>query len=124
MPFSRRRTIAASMSPFVSWSARFESIIPAPVRSRSSLTRVAAISAIRRLLRRHGRRIRLRSALGLRILTGRHRDGLALAFGIGLHLNAGLCDLDLRRGLRLGGRSTAVLLLREVARGHLLLALV
>src|SRR5437764_4064272 len=46
MPFSRRTRTAASMSPFVSWSARFESIIGAPVMSRSSLTRVAEISAI------------------------------------------------------------------------------
>src|SRR3989442_627035 len=47
MPFSRSRRTAASMSPFVSWSARLQSIIGAPVRSRSSLTSAAEISAIR-----------------------------------------------------------------------------
>src|SRR5215813_4959097 len=46
MPFSRNRRTAASMSPFVSCSARLLSIIGAPVRSRSSLTSAAAISAI------------------------------------------------------------------------------
>src|SRR5579862_4642722 len=53
IPFSRSRTIAASMSPFVSTSACLLAIIPAPVRSRSSLTSAAAISAIgdRHLLR-------------------------------------------------------------------------
>ena len=45
MPFSRRRTTAASMSPFVSCSARLQSIIPVPVRSRSSRTSWAEISA-------------------------------------------------------------------------------
>src|SRR5262245_10349546 len=46
MPFSRNSRTAASMSPFVSCSARLLSIIGAPVRSRSSLTSAAAISAI------------------------------------------------------------------------------
>src|SRR5579864_9407741 len=46
IPFSRRRTIAASMSPFVSCSACLQAMIPAPVRSRSSFTRLAEISAI------------------------------------------------------------------------------
>ena len=39
MPRSRRSRCAASRSPPVSSSARLQSIIPAPVRSRSSLTR-------------------------------------------------------------------------------------
>src|SRR5205807_3716863 len=50
MPFSRSRRTAASMSPFVSWSARLQSIIGAPVWSRSALTSAAEISAIRRHL--------------------------------------------------------------------------
>ena len=43
-PFSRRSLRAASRSPPVSSSARLQSIIPAPVCSRSSLTRLAEIS--------------------------------------------------------------------------------
>ena len=46
IPFSRRSVTAASRSPFVSSSARLQSIIPAPVFSRSSLTRVAEIAAL------------------------------------------------------------------------------
>ncbi len=46
IPRSRRRIRAASRSPSVSCSARLQSIIPAPVSSRSSLTRAAEISAI------------------------------------------------------------------------------
>src|SRR5436305_13137835 len=47
MPFSRRIRTAASMSPFASCRARLQSIIGAPVWSRSSLTSAAEISAIR-----------------------------------------------------------------------------
>src|SRR5437763_14300536 len=46
MPFSRRTRTAASMSPFVSCRARLQSIIGAPVWSRSSFTSAAEISAI------------------------------------------------------------------------------
>ena len=46
MPFSRRSVRAASRSPLVSCSARLQSIIPAPVSSRSSLTSAAEISVI------------------------------------------------------------------------------
>ena len=42
-PFSRRYFLAASRSPPVSSSARLQSIIPAPVASRSSLTALAEI---------------------------------------------------------------------------------
>src|SRR4029078_3647709 len=42
---SRRSVTAESRSPFVSSSARLQSIIPAPVLSRSSLTRCAEIAA-------------------------------------------------------------------------------
>src|ERR687891_572922 len=44
IPRSRRSVRAASRSPSVSTSARLQSIIPAPVRSRSSLTSAAGIS--------------------------------------------------------------------------------
>src|SRR5204863_9233719 len=103
MPRSRRRTIAASMSPFVSWRARLQSIIPAPVRSRSSLTSAAEISAIRLLLRPRDGRVRLRRALGLRILAGRHRDGLAdLVRPLDLDTRLRDLDLDLDLGLSRG----------------------
>src|SRR5436309_14554163 len=97
MPFSRRTRIAASMSPFVSCSARLQSIIGAPVRSRSSLTSAAEISAIGldllwQLLSRRGnllvprRRFRrsaaadglLRGLLRHRLLAGRHLLVVAL----------------------------------------------
>src|ERR1700761_4729610 len=45
-PFLRSQSIAASRSPAVSFSARLQSIMPAPVFSRRSLTRAAVISAI------------------------------------------------------------------------------
>ena len=45
-PFLRSQSTAASMSPSVSPSARLQSIIPAPVLSRNSLTSVAVTSAI------------------------------------------------------------------------------
>src|SRR5690606_37112015 len=45
-PLVRSQSIDASMSPFVSASAFLQSIMPAPVRSRSSLTRAAVISAM------------------------------------------------------------------------------
>src|SRR6266550_9385393 len=38
MPFWRNQSLAFSMSPFVASRARLESIIPAPVASRSALT--------------------------------------------------------------------------------------
>jgi hypothetical protein len=45
-PLARSQSIAASMSPWVSPSAFLQSIMPAPVRSRSSLTVAAVISAM------------------------------------------------------------------------------
>src|SRR5436309_11873592 len=94
MPFSRRTRTAASMSPFVSWSARFESIIGAPVMSRSSLTRVAEISAIGAHLLLNGLAL---LGHGLALL----RDGLAL-------LRDGLALL--RDGLLAGGHLLVVAL--------------
>ena len=43
MPLARSQSIAASMSPFVSESAFLQSIMPAPVLSRSSFTCAAEI---------------------------------------------------------------------------------
>src|ERR671915_378459 len=45
-PRSRRIRFAASRSPLLSWSAFLQSIIPAPVVSRSALTSLALTSAI------------------------------------------------------------------------------
>src|SRR4051794_2578787 len=45
-PFSRRSSVARTTSPSASISARLQSIIPAPVASRSSLTIAAVTSAI------------------------------------------------------------------------------
>src|SRR6266480_6405454 len=112
------------MSPFVSWSARLQSIIPAPVRSRSSLTSAAEISAIPLLLCRDDSRVGLRSAFALRVTAGRDGDGVALALRVRLDLHARLRHLDLGCRLGLGSGRTAVLLLCEVARRDLLLALV
>src|SRR3954454_23724533 len=94
MPFSRRTRTAASMSPFVSWSARLQSIIGAPVWSRSSFTSAAEISAI---------------GLGLlrdRLVARRHT--LVVALGYGLLVRA---LLAVARGSR-----------REVRRSRLLLS--
>src|SRR6266576_545132 len=66
MPFSRRTRTAASMSPFVSCNARLQSIIGAPVWSRSSLTSAAEISAIRAALL-GGRLLLRRDLLGGRV---------------------------------------------------------
>src|SRR3954470_11767082 len=81
MPFSRRTRTAASMSPFVSWSARLQSIIGAPVWSRSSFTSAAEISAIglgllrdRLVARRHPLVVALREGLLV-------REGRAVARG-------------------------------------------
>src|SRR3954447_13016265 len=113
MPRSRSSTIAASMSPFVSCKARLQSIIPAPVRSRSSLTSVAEISAIRVFLRRRNSVFRLRGAFVLRVAPGGHRHRFALRDG--LDRGARLHDLRvaLGRGRRRG--AVAVALTLEVA---------
>jgi hypothetical protein len=49
-PLVRSQSIAASMSPPVSPSAFLQSIMPAPVRSRSSFTVAAVISAMSHIL--------------------------------------------------------------------------
>src|SRR5262249_36518365 len=113
MPFSRRRRTAASMSPFVSTSARLLSIIGAPVRSRSSLTSAAEISAIATdLLRRNGRlrRGNLLALRGLRRRLRTLRDLLVVAFGNGFPLRGRLhrrrgrrCEVGRRRLLLAGG---------------------
>src|SRR5437773_2998450 len=88
MPFSRSRRTAASISPFVSCSARFVSMIGAPVWSRSSLTSAAEISAIRLHL------------LGHRLFP--RRDLLVVALGHGLLL-PGSAVARRRREIRRGG---------------------
>src|SRR3954447_6118606 len=75
MPFSRRTRTAASMSPFVSWRARLQSIIGAPVWSRSSFTSAAEISAIGLRLLSDGRFGDGRLGDG-RLGDGRFGDGL------------------------------------------------
>src|SRR5205823_10695292 len=132
MPFSRSSVTAASMSPFVSWSARLQSIIPAPVRSRSSLTSAAEISAIGLVLRRLGGC--LGGGLGFSVrgrLGCRSRGGLGLGghrCGVGLRGRLGCRRTLDRLALALAGggrcRCGAVLLLREVAGGDLLLPVV
>ena len=51
MPFFRRMSIAASMSPLASVRAPLQSIIPAPVRSRSVFTISAVIAMCVRAFR-------------------------------------------------------------------------
>ena len=46
-PLLRMLSIASSMSPSVSVSAFLQSIMPAPVRSRSSLTWAAVIAIVK-----------------------------------------------------------------------------
>ena len=46
MPFLRSQSTALSMSPFTSVSAVLQSIMPAPVLSRSSFTRLADMVVI------------------------------------------------------------------------------
>ena len=80
MPCSRRSRWAASTSPPVSSSARLAAIIPAPVRSRSSLTRLAEIWTW--LMRPPpGRRARERA-------PARPQLGCGLRFGLGLPARA------------------------------------
>src|SRR4051812_11801579 len=123
MPRSRNSTIAASMSPFVSCKARLQSIIPAPVRSRSSLTSVAEISAIVDLLGLCDGLGGLGSALVLRVLAREDRHRLALR--VRLDRGAGLDDLEIALRRRRGrGSAVAVPLSLEVAGRHLLLACV
>src|SRR5437773_12504749 len=99
MPFSRSRRTAASISPFVSCSARLVSMIGAPVWSRSSLTSAAEISAIRLHL------------LGHRLFHGGNLLGVGRGRGLALRHRL----LLLRSAIRLRRR-------REVRRGGLLLA--
>src|SRR3954463_16815238 len=131
-PFTRRISIAFSTSPSASTSAFLQSIIPAPVRSRSSFTSLAEMVASAMSARsfhvvgiRHGRRLRIGLRLSLltaarplgRLVGGRLLVALGaldllarglLAGGLGLlaHLSAarhvGLAGRG--RGLRIGAR--------------------
>src|SRR5207244_4902307 len=96
-------SFAFATSPSASWSARLQSIIPAPVASRSSFTIAAVISlAISALLR--GRSGRLgadpghRSLLVVVLLGGRFGAGIG-----GLHRRFSVrLQFDLDLGLRGG----------------------
>src|SRR5437588_3623600 len=126
MPCSRRSRLAASRSPFVSCSARLQSIIPAPVWSRSSLTSFAEISAIGALLCVCGSRLRSR-LFGSGLLGGRLVRGRLVSGRLAGRLLARRDDLvvPFRHGLRLlrGGRLGAVAVrLGELPRRHLRLA--
>src|SRR5690349_2609530 len=90
-PLARSQSIAASISPLVSASAFLQSIIPAPVRSRSSFTDAAVISAISRSLCMEFGGTRLVPKMGIgglgfqRLLDGRlghFADVLAASLGV------------------------------------------
>src|SRR5436305_12803809 len=97
-PFTRRISIALSTSPLASTSAPLQSIIPAPVRSRSSFTSLAEMVASAMSARsfhvvgvRHGRRLRFGLRLGLLAAArplGRLADGRLLVALRALHLLA------------------------------------
>ena len=99
MPFSRSNVRAASRSPPVSSSARLQSIIPAPVWSRSSFTRLAEIVVDIRPPPPPAPRRALRSRRAL-LLGGRLLGGLFLGGGL-LVCGKLLARLFLRRRLRL-----------------------
>src|SRR6266851_946285 len=88
-PFLRSQSTAPSISPDVSPSARLQSIMPAPVFSRSSLTSDAVISAI---ISTSGKPLSS-ARLGARFFARRRRLGSISRLEIG--------D-DLARNLRLG----------------------
>src|SRR5665213_2218623 len=69
--FTRSSSIALSTSPSASVSAFLQSIIPAPVRSRSALTSFAEISGTGGFLFGRCRLLSRRGSLGLRL--GRRR---------------------------------------------------
>src|SRR3954447_11127101 len=118
MPFSRRTRTAASMSPFVSCRARLQSIIGAPVWSRSSFTSAAEISAIGLRLLGDGRLGDGRLGDG-RLGGGRFGDG---RFGDGLLAGRDLLVVAFGHRRLVGGRAVAGDRRREVRRGGLLLA--
>src|SRR3954451_2975541 len=120
-PFTRRTSIALSTSPFASTSAPLQSIIPAPVRSRSSFTSLAEMVASAMSARSFhvvgvgdGGRFRVRLRLGLLAAAwplGRLVDGRLL-------VALGALDLLARRQLA-GGHG---LLAHLSAPGHVALA--
>src|SRR3954451_16810227 len=101
-PFTRRTSIALSTSPPASTSAFLQSIIPAPVRARSSFTSLAEMVASAMSARsfhvvgvRHRRRLHFGLRLGL-LAAARPLRRL-----VGGRLLVALSALDLRaRGLR------------------------
>src|SRR5690606_4862824 len=95
---------ASSMLPLASWSAALHSIMPAPVRSRSCLTRDAGISTDGLLNRERGGNVRGYDA-GRK--KGRGRDvprPTSVTIGRG---RSGRCRRCRRLGLGIGGRSVA-----------------
>src|SRR4051794_27031626 len=135
-PFTRRISIALSRSPPASTSAPLQSIMPAPVRSRSSFTSFAEMSAMSarpflvvgvRHLGRLGVGLRLgllaaarprrrlvdrRLLVPLRALDFLARGALALRLGLLAHLGAaghvGLALDRLRLDAGLGGAGVGV----------------
>src|SRR5438309_2207389 len=76
-PFFRRTTIACSMSPLASVSAFLQSIIPAPVFSRSSFTLVALISILILFEQKNSRELRERNR---RLTFSLHHCGFVRRF--------------------------------------------
>src|SRR3954470_3600781 len=104
-PFTRRISIAFSTSPSASTSAFLQSIIPAPVRSRSSFTSLAEMVASAMSARsfhvvgiRHGRRL----FLGLRLSLLAAARPLGRLVGGRLLVALGALDLLARRLLARG----------------------
>src|SRR3954452_21621446 len=122
-PFTRRISIALSTSPFASTRAPLQSIIPAPVRSRSSFTSLAEMVASAMSARSFhvvgvgdGGRFRVRLRLGLlaaawplrRLVDGRLLVALGALDLLASGLLSGrlglLAHLGAARHVRLGGR--------------------
>src|SRR2546426_7166864 len=106
-PFFRSTSTAFSRSPPASWSARLQSIIPAPVRARSSATCFAptsfTLATVRSLLMRTppSRRRARRAAAG----WDRSRPGVGLGLAPAARFRRGRCFLGLQpRRDRLGLR--------------------
>src|SRR5580658_10324705 len=97
MPRLRSTISASSMSPFDSVRALLHSIIPAPVRSRSCLTRLAVISGIVRY-----KTDSLRSRLcSIRVLQSRDRGERLRSDLVGF---GGVGVAGFRRGTLAAGR--------------------
>src|SRR5436853_664349 len=120
-PFTRRISIALSTSPSDSTSALLQSIIPAPVRSRSSLTSLAEIVASAMSARSfHVVGVRHRRSLRVGLRLGLFAAARPLGRLVGGRLLVSLRALDLlARGLLTGGLG---LLAHLGAAGHFRIA--